>query len=107
MENYTFLKEKLVSLLFLFSIGAFSQTVTIASYDFSSDEQGWTVGSDAGRATGTQWSCDGNAGHLYVADTGNGRIRKIDAHGTITTVAGDGNLDDSHNALRIDYLQFH
>ena len=30
------------------------------------------------------------AGNLYIADTGNSRIRKVDATGTITTVAGTG-----------------
>jgi len=29
-------------------------------------------------------------GHVYVADSGNGRIRRIDAAATITTVAGSG-----------------
>ena len=32
------------------------------------------------------------AGNLYIADTGNGLIRKIDSTGTITTVAGGGGL---------------
>ena len=30
------------------------------------------------------------AGNLYIADTGNDRIRKVDTDGTITTVAGSG-----------------
>ena len=30
------------------------------------------------------------AGNLYIADQSNGRIRKVDADGTITTVAGNG-----------------
>jgi hypothetical protein len=31
-----------------------------------------------------------SAGNLYIADQGNQRIRKVDASGTITTVAGNG-----------------
>ncbi len=31
------------------------------------------------------------AGNVYIADTGNGRVRKVDTSGTITTVAGGGN----------------
>jgi len=32
------------------------------------------------------------AGNVYIADTGNNRIRKVDANGIIITVAGNGNL---------------
>jgi sugar lactone lactonase YvrE len=31
------------------------------------------------------------SGNMYIADNNNGRIRKVDIHGTITTVAGPGN----------------
>ncbi|MCH8208804.1 MAG: SMP-30/gluconolactonase/LRE family protein [Nitrospinae bacterium] len=30
-------------------------------------------------------------GNLFIADRGNNRVRKVDAHGIITTIAGDGN----------------
>lgn len=36
-----------------------------------------------------------HAGNLFIADSENARIRRVDAHGIITTVAGDGTLDDS------------
>jgi len=35
------------------------------------------------------------AGDLYVADTGNNRIERVDASGVVTTVAGDGVQGDS------------
>lgn len=34
------------------------------------------------------------AGNLYIADTGNNRIRKVDAAGKITTIAGNGTSGD-------------
>lgn len=42
--------------------------------------------------TGLAFDKDGN---LYIADKGNSRVRKIDANGIITTVAGNGNGDSS------------
>jgi sugar lactone lactonase YvrE len=50
---------------------------------------------DGGPATGAQINqataiAVDAAGDLYIADTGNQRIRKVSANGTITTVAGNG-----------------
>ena len=36
-----------------------------------------------------------SAGEIFIADSGNNAIRKIDANGIIRTVAGDGNYNDS------------
>lgn len=33
-----------------------------------------------------------SSGNIYIADTGNNRIRKVDTNGIITTVAGDGSV---------------
>ncbi len=55
----------------------------------------WGFSGDGGPAAAAQLrsprgvAVDG-AGNLYIADTGNQRIRKVDAAGVITTVAGDG-----------------
>lgn len=50
---------------------------------------------DGGQATAAQLSsplglAPGLSGDLYIVDSGNHRIRHIDANGTIATVAGDG-----------------
>src|SRR2546426_540187 len=52
-------------------------------------------GGDGGPATRGQLTCpDGmivdSSGALLICDTGNHRIRKVDASGTITTIAGSG-----------------
>jgi sugar lactone lactonase YvrE len=42
-------------------------------------------------------------GNLYIADTSNARVRKVDADGTITTVAGPGQEGmDYYNAVAVD-----
>ncbi len=57
---------------------------------------GGSVDGDGGPATEASLSSpaaiflDGSD-NLYIVDTGNGRIRKVDAAGAITTVAGGGN----------------
>ena len=55
---------------------------------------------DGGPATAAK-SCGPSAvavdgsGNLYIADTGNNRVRKVDGSGTITTVAGTGTFGSS------------
>jgi uncharacterized protein (TIGR03437 family) len=47
-----------------------------------------------------------SAGNVYIADTGNGRIRKVDTTGMITTIAGSGNgatLGDGGPALNAQF----
>ena len=59
---------------------------------------------DGGPATEAQFyrpsdaAVDG-AGNLYIADTLNRRVRRVDPTGTITTVAGPGDLGDGGPAL--------
>ena len=55
-------------------------------------------GGDGGSATGASLSHPTGvavdaAGNLYLADTGNNRLRKVDAAGVITTLAGTGEAD--------------
>src|SRR5579872_2546095 len=57
----------------------------------------WTqgFGGDGGSATSAQLNWPAGmavdaSGNLYIADTGNQRVRKVDTNGVITTVAGNG-----------------
>ena len=51
--------------------------------------RGTAVRLEAGLRNPNDVAVDG-AGNLYIADTGNHRIRKVDSTGTITTIAGTG-----------------
>lgn len=58
---------------------------------------GWTFSGDGGPATDASLNQPEDvyvdaAGNLYIADTQNGRIRKVDTGGTITTIAGNGSF---------------
>jgi uncharacterized protein (TIGR03437 family) len=59
----------------------------------------WGYAGDGGPAASAALAPEGlaadSAGNLFVADFGSNRIRKIDADGTIGTVAGDGTQDYS------------
>lgn len=73
----------------VFQIAA-SGTITVAA---GNGQQG--LGGDGGRATAAQLDTPlglavDAAGNLYIADSGNARIRKVAADGTISTVAGNG-----------------
>ena len=75
-----------------------------ASTGFISTVAGTTqgFGGDGGSATATAAKLNGprgvavdSAGNLYIADTGNNRIRKVDTAGNITTVVGTGTVGSS------------
>ncbi len=74
-------------------IDSFAVATIVAGTEFMCGYSG-----DGGPATQAQLSyiygvaVDG-AGNLYIADADNNRIRRVDAAGVITTIAGNGNCD--------------
>jgi sugar lactone lactonase YvrE len=75
------------------------QGVTIAPGDIATVAGNGTAGSigDGGAAISAELSgpigiAVDEAGNLYIADIFNSRVRKVDASGTITTVAGNGSV---------------
>jgi len=65
-------------------------TITIVA----GNSQSKRYGGDGGPAVDAQLNTPegmavDSAGNIYIADSGNNLVRKVDAHGTITTIAGD------------------
>ena len=81
-KKYSFL----VSLLLAFTASVYAQTITTIA--------GGTI-NDGGPATNAYLYAPGSivtdiGGNIYFSDMNNGRIRKINASGTISTIAGGG-----------------
>ncbi len=101
------LSNSFVGLIFL--ISGFSMVAPVSNFaqdclinTFAGDGTGG-FGGDAGVATAAQLNFPFGvefdaAGNLYIADFSNHRIRKVDAGGTITTVAGTGTAGFSGDA---------
>ena len=72
--------------------------VTVTAADDNGSQMGYWLG-DGGPATSAGICPSGVAvdtsGNLYIADKSNNRIRKVDAAGIITTVAGNGTEGNS------------
>jgi sugar lactone lactonase YvrE len=68
---------------------------TVAGDGFKNDNGSGRFTGDGGQATAASLYYPGGvfmdgSGNLYISDSGNHRIRKVDASGMITTVAGNG-----------------
>jgi sugar lactone lactonase YvrE len=85
----------LAIILFIKGATASAQTITTIAGNGNTGFLSGDYGGDGGPATGallyypSGMAFDG-AGNLYIADSRNSRIRKIDPAGTITTFAGTG-----------------
>ena len=62
---------------------------------------GQAVNAELRGPTGTAVDLNGD---VFIADTGNNRVREITANGVITTVAGDGNCDNNRRKGEEDAL---
>src|ERR1700675_3935657 len=77
-------------------VDATTHVITTVAGSGQPDQLG-SFGGDGGPATSarlnepTAVAVDAN-GNLFIADSGNHRVRKVDTSGTITTVAGNGNV---------------
>lgn len=87
------MKKLLLFLVTIFGWNTNAQTVGVISTIAGIGTRGFS--GDGGAATSAQFNdLQGVAvdasGNVYIADTGNNRIRKITRNGTITTIAGTG-----------------
>ncbi|OQW93914.1 MAG: hypothetical protein BWK79_08640, partial [Beggiatoa sp. IS2] len=67
-----------------------SGTITTVAGDGVAGYSGDGTSATSARLNKPQGVAINSSGNLYIADTDNHRIRKVDTSGTITTVAGDG-----------------
>jgi gliding motility-associated-like protein len=64
-----------------------------------SGNQGTANGQGTNAEFNEPWGlCADSIGNVYVADTRNNKIRKIDINGNVTTIAGTGNFGSSNGA---------
>jgi uncharacterized protein (TIGR03437 family) len=89
--------SKTLILVLLFSAGSFAQTITTVVGSSSGTEGDTGDRGPAAKAllrqpTGVAFDGSGN---MYIADYMNHRIRKVDATGIITTIAGTGTAGDT------------
>ena len=108
LPKVSLLKDPLLSgaRLARFAVGLLLIAFALPLIPAAEAQTGWTITTIAGTGGGS-FSGDGGpavrsqlreprgvavdgAGNLYIADTQNNRIRKVDSTGTITTVAGTG-----------------
>ena len=76
--------------------GQSKQVADIRTVSTVAGDGNWTYGGDGGPAIHARLSYPGGIavelnGNLYIADTGNNRVRRVTPDGTINTVAGTGN----------------
>jgi sugar lactone lactonase YvrE len=76
----------------------FGQTVAAGNIATVAGPAGLTFSGDGGPASAARFFGPGSlafdpCGNLYVTDSGNNRVRRIDGAGTITTIAGNGRPD--------------
>jgi len=87
--------SRILTLVSVLAVLANPGTAEASPGDITTVAGGRGFAGDGGPATlarlhGPEGVCAGPTGDIYIADTWNNRIRKVDPTGTISTVAGNG-----------------